>query len=110
MENKKKIDDQIMKKLDANNIRRPICLTNKGALELVIVKGGNEYYLTLDSVPVEKELNRELMDILFKPEVPQVKKEPKPIVVDHEKGIGADMILIKKKGRPAKVKSNEKTI
>lgn len=66
IQEKLKIDDQIMKKLDASNIRRPICLTNKGALELCIVKGGTQYYLTLDSVPVEKELNRELMDILFK--------------------------------------------
>jgi hypothetical protein len=66
---KMKIDDQLMKKLDANTIRRSICLTNKGALELCIVKGGTEYYLTLDSVPITKELNHELMEILFKPEI-----------------------------------------
>lgn len=66
---KLKIDDLIMKKLEANNVRRPICLTNKGALELCIRKGETQYYLTLDSVPCEKELNRDLMDILFKPEV-----------------------------------------
>lgn len=96
---KLKIDDQIMKKLDASNIRRSICKTNKGALELCIVKGGTEYYLTLDSVPVEKELNRELMDILFKPEVPQINK---PITIN---AVTASTIVgTIKKGRPAKIK------
>ena len=71
---KLKIDDKIMKKLEANTIRRLICITNKGQLDLVIRKGENDYFLTLDSVPIEKELNRELMDILFKPEVPQIDK------------------------------------
>ena len=71
---KMKIDDLIMKKLDANNVRRPICNTNKGDLELCVLKGGTRYYLTLDSVPLEKELNDTLMDILFKVEVPQVNK------------------------------------
>ena len=71
LQDKLKIDDKIMKLLNASTIRRPICLTNKGALELCVRKGESNYFLTLDSVPIEKELNDKLMNILFKPEVPQ---------------------------------------
>jgi hypothetical protein len=87
-----KIDDQIVKALDLKLIRRLICKTDKGELELVIRKGENRYFLTLDAVPLETDINKELMELLFpvKLEVPQVNKEP---------------IEIKKKlGRPAKTK------
>ena len=40
-----------------------ICHTNAGPLEISIRKDENEYYITLDSVPVEKELNRELLKL-----------------------------------------------
>ena len=70
-------DNEIMKLLHTSEVRRVICNTNKGVLELVIRKGENRYFLTLDSVPLDKETNKELMDLLFKPEIPQVKKEEK---------------------------------
>ena len=70
-----KIDDQIIKKLGVNEIRRIICNTDKGVLELMIRKGENHYFLTMDSVPLDPILNKELMDILFKVEIPQVKTE-----------------------------------
>lgn len=84
---KLKIDDKIMKLLEASTIRRSICKTNKGALELCIVKGGTEYYLTLDSVPVEKELNRELMGILFKSEIPQITDTTLPTTLLEPKSL-----------------------
>lgn len=70
-------DDKIMKMLEVVDIRRVICNTNKGVLEVMIRKGDTKYFLTLDSVPLAKELNKELMDTLFpikQSEVPQVNK------------------------------------
>jgi len=73
-----KQDDAIFKALDLKTINRLICTTDKGVLSLQIRKGETNYHLCLDSVPLEKELNRELMVLLFpapKPlEVPQVNK------------------------------------
>jgi len=72
-----KKDNLIIKELKVKEIRRLICNTNNGALELVIRKGETKYFLTLDSVPLEKEQNDILMDILFpvKPEIQQVAKD-----------------------------------
>ena len=72
-----KQDDIIMKTLGVGEIRRVICNTNKGVLELMIRKGDTKYFLTLDSVPLEKEINKTLMDLLFKQETPQVCKSKK---------------------------------
>lgn len=71
-------DDKIIKLLDLKEIRRIVCDTDKGYLKLLIRKGENKYHLELDSVPLEPNLNKELMDLLFtnKIEIPQVKKEP----------------------------------
>lgn len=74
MDKIKKQDDAVMKALDISIIRRLICITNKGQLDLVIRKGENNYFLSIDSVPLEKEINDKLMDILFKVEIPQVGK------------------------------------
>jgi len=70
-----KIDDKVMKLLGASEVRRLICNTNKGKLELMIRKGDNKYFLTLDSIPLDEEINKELMDLMFKQEIPQVNKE-----------------------------------
>ncbi len=72
-----KIDDSVIKALSIREIRRLICETDKGKLELCIRKGENNYFLTLDSVPLEADVNKELMTILFpkkEAEVPQVYK------------------------------------
>lgn len=81
-----KQDDAVMKALDVKTIRRLICNTDKGALELMIRKGETKYFLTLDSVPLEADTNTELMEILFpvKVEVPQVNKLLKSIIVTPE--------------------------
>jgi hypothetical protein len=108
MEKTKKNDDQIIKCLDVKVIRRLICITDKGNLDLVIRKGESNYFLSLDATPLDKEVNDKLMGILFKPEVPTVKfnqLEPLPInpsIPFEPKGIEGK--VINKKGRPAKVK------
>lgn len=108
MEKTKKNDDAIMKILEVNVIRRLICTTNKGPLELMIRKGENNYFLTLDATPLDKEVNDKLMGILFKPEIPQVKDMGTiNITLDKNSKItkGTFPILeTKKKGRQAKVK------
>ena len=72
-----KQDDALMKLLNGvTTIRRIICNTNKGALELELRKGETNYHLVLDSVPLDKEENDKIMDLLFKPEIPEVTKEP----------------------------------
>ncbi len=79
-----KIDDAVIKALDIKGIRRLICNTDKGKLELVIRKGETTYFLTMDSVPIEYQLNKELMAILFpvkKDEIPQVNKK----IITHKK-------------------------
>lgn len=60
-----KLDNQIMTLLGVSEIRRMICDTDKGYLKLFIRKGEDKYHLVLDAVPLPKELNKELMDILF---------------------------------------------
>jgi hypothetical protein len=131
LQEKLKTDDAVMKCLDILVIRRPICITNKGQLDLVIRKGENNYFLSIDSVPLEKEVNDKLMDILFKPEVPKVDKgtqfyADKPLISKQLKELeplidngttyvnvgkvthnGKDVtkeFFAKKKGRPTKVK------
>ena len=75
MDKIKKQDDLVMKTLDISVIRRIICLTNKGQLDLVIRKGENNYFLSIDSVPLEKEVNDKLMGILFATPIPTIDKE-----------------------------------
>jgi hypothetical protein len=91
MDKIKKIDEKVMKLLSATVIRRLICNTNKGPLELMTRKGEKDYFLTVDSIPLDKEVNKELMDLMFGKEVPQVE------IITKE-------IPLKKKGRPFKAK------
>ena len=114
MKDKLKKDDQIMKILNVSEVRRYICGTDKGILELLIRKGQNSYHLTLDSVPLDKETNKELMDLLFpvkQLEVPQVSKFNgfNPLVTETTKKVLdkaiIDVVAPKKKlGRPKKTK------
>lgn len=72
-------DDAIFKSLDLKTINRLICYTDKGILTLQIRKGDIQYHLCLDSVPLDKKLNDELMTVLFPKkelEIPQVNKSP----------------------------------
>lgn len=118
IQNSLKLDDQIFKQLDLKTINRLICTTDKGVLSLQIRKGEQNYHLCLDSVPVEKELNKTLMDLLFpipKMEVLQVKKDTgltytgDRIIDNTGKTISFKNIIIKKKiGRPRGVKDGRK--
>lgn len=109
-------DNEIMRLLKTSEVRRIICNTGKGILELMLRKGDVKYFLTLDSVPLDKGTNKELMDLLFKPEVPTVNKEPTHIVHNLEGTTQTSTIkevekIIKKKYKyTPKKKVNGKTI
>ena len=49
--------------LKINTLKHLIANTNAGPLELCIRKDENEYFFTLDSVPLPKDLNRELLKL-----------------------------------------------
>ena len=107
-----KQDTKIMDLLHIAEIRRVICNTEKGFLNLVLRKGESEYFLTLDAVPLDKETNKEVLELLFpKQPIPQINKEydfPKiPLTEEQEdfkrKAIELarnNMKDIKKKDRP----------
>lgn len=82
MNNLKK-DKEIINKLKLAYLSRVICFTDKGMLTLQLRKGENAYNLILDSVPLDKETNKELMDLLFKAEIPQVNKEITTTPIDN---------------------------
>lgn len=56
----KKKDLLTMQILKTSKITHPICETPLGTLKAEIVKDENEYYLTLDSVRVSKEVSNSL--------------------------------------------------
>lgn len=61
-----KTDTSLMTLLrGVTKVSRLLCKTNMGELMLCLEKGSNEYYLSLDSVPLDKETNKEVMDLLF---------------------------------------------
>lgn len=100
-----------MKLLNVNEITRVICETNMGALKLRIRKGMNDYFFTLDSVELPKELNKQLAAHLFadKPESKGITKEESEKMISKgrytEVKTFLDETLPKKKpvGRPKKV-------
>lgn len=49
--------------LKIHTLRHLICNTNSGPLELNIRKDEPEYYFTLDSVPISKDINKELLKL-----------------------------------------------
>lgn len=68
-----------MEVLGVTEIRHYVAQTNKGDLTLMLRKGESEYNFVLDAVPLDKDMNKELMELLYpisKPDVPQVKKIP----------------------------------
>lgn len=56
-------DLKTMYLLKINDVRHLICNTSKGPLELKIVKDENEYFFTLDAVPVDKQTNKDLLKL-----------------------------------------------
>ena len=112
-------DKKIIELLKVTEIRRIICDTDKGFLKLLIRKGESKYHLQLDSVPLDNELNKELMELLFPTQlpIPQVNKEgvklniqigqekPKDVLAfDNNDGTFKVTDVPKKKGRPASKK------
>lgn len=59
----KEIDLKTIYILKIHTIKHLIANTNNGPLELNIRKDENEYFFTLDSVPVSKEVDKELRKI-----------------------------------------------
>lgn len=90
-------DDMLMKKLDVSTINRLICYTDKGILTLQIRKGDNQYHLCLDSVPLEKEVNKEIMELLFPLQTLEAQKVNKEITEAQ--------LPVKSKGRPKGAKN-----
>ncbi len=68
----KKKDQVLMDILKVNTVIRLICETNMGALKLNIRKGEQNYFFTLDSVELPKDLNKVIYELLYAPEIPQV--------------------------------------
>ena len=72
-----KQDNKVMEILGTKEIRHAILSTDKGDLSLLIRKGETSYTFVLDAVPVSKETNTELMELLFptpQPNIPTVNK------------------------------------
>lgn len=62
-------DNKLMTLLKLSEVSRVICDTDKGTLKLRIRKGDTNYHFTLDAVELPKELNKELMELLYAPKV-----------------------------------------
>jgi hypothetical protein len=66
--NKTKSDEQVMRVLKVEYLAKPILNTSKGLLALVARKDKDEYYLTLDSVPLDEEREEILMKLIYSKE------------------------------------------
>lgn len=98
-------DSKIIELLGLNTLSRIVCDTDKGMLKLQLRKGDNNYNLVLDAVPLDKILNKELMDLLFpvkQMDMPQVNKLASPqFKVDTRPLTETPVIIsIKPMGRP----------
>lgn len=73
-----KDDQKIMDLLKLDTIAHMIAYTSKGILSLQLRSGEKKYQFILDAVPVNEELNTQLRDLYFKPEIviPQVNQTP----------------------------------
>ncbi len=99
-------DKEIMRLLDITELSRVIAHTNKGYLFLKLFKGNDSYKLVLDAVPLPKDLNKELMDIMF----PVKQMEVQQVNKDSFKGFDKLPMYQKKQiGRPKGAKSGLKT-
>ena len=74
-----KQDQALMDILKVSTVIRLICETNMGALKLNIRKGEQNYFFTLDAVELPKDLNKEIYELLYVPEIPQVNILPKVV-------------------------------
>ena len=70
-------DNKLMELLKLKEISRIICDTNMGTLKLRLRKGEESYQFTLDAVEVPKEINKELMKLLFAPSAYEVEAKAK---------------------------------
>lgn len=82
MSKTKKQDFALMNILKVNEISRIICETNMGTLKLRIRKGEQDYKFVLDSVELPKELHKEIYELLYAPEIPQV-NAANQIILEH---------------------------
>lgn len=58
------MNEEIMRILKVEDVQYPICETSKGKLSWQIRKGSDEKHLLLDSVPLSKETENELIKII----------------------------------------------
>jgi hypothetical protein len=104
-----KRDTEVMRILDLKEVSRVICNTDKSFLTLKLRKGEKEYWLYLDSVPVSKEDNKELMELLFpkkEVEIPQVNKKPTESLIAKQMISDQPFYNSKKQiGRPKTIKT-----
>lgn len=65
LETKAKHDNLVMKALKVSEIRHLITGTDKGELYLMLRKGGTskDYFFALDSVPVDRDVNKDLFNV-----------------------------------------------
>ena len=56
-------DLKTMYLLKVKEVRHPVCNTPLGTLELKIVAEQNEYFFTLDSLPLDKDTNAKLLKL-----------------------------------------------
>ena len=62
---KNKQDNAIITLLKLSRVDRIICDTDKGLLKLCTRKGESNYFFTLDATELDKNTNKELMELLF---------------------------------------------
>lgn len=70
-----KRDQEVMKKLKVSSMAYLVLRTNMGDVHLNLRFGEDHYFLSLDSVPMEKEKQDEMMALLFPEPVKKVSKK-----------------------------------
>lgn len=79
-----KQDQELMRILKVHEISRIICDTDMGTLKLRIRKGEQDYQFVLDSVELPRELHKEIYELLYAPEIPQVKYEAVNMLTEEQ--------------------------
>lgn len=74
-----KRDQEVMRKLKVSSMAYLVLRTNMGDVHLNLRKDEDHYFLSLDSVPMEKEKEDEMMALLFPEPIHEVKKVEKPM-------------------------------
>jgi len=104
MNNTKRKDFELMRILKVTEVNRYICDTNMGVLKLQLRKGEKDYRFLLDAVPLPKDLNKEVYELLYKPEIPQVQVFG-PSVEDNE---GVNVVIDPPNKKNVKIHRNKK--